>query len=67
VVKVSVTVVKDEYRDLSGRIMTLAIGISMLDCYIIDGDRNDLLPDFNAAKMGYKDTLYFITGEVGYA
>jgi hypothetical protein len=58
--------VKDEYRNLSGRIMTSAIGISILDCYTIDRDRKDLLPDFNGAKMGYKDTLYFRTGEVGY-
>ena len=67
IVKVSGTIVRYEYRNLSGRIMTSSIRTSKLDWYTIDGERNYLLPDFNPENMGYEDTLYFRTGEVRYA
>lgn len=67
IIKISGATIKYEYLNPSGKSMTTSVRISMLDWYTSDGERNDLLPDFNASNMGYEDTLYFRSGEVRYA
>ncbi|NRA13093.1 MAG: hypothetical protein HRT57_14180 [Crocinitomicaceae bacterium] len=67
IIKISGTVIKYEYKSTSGRTMKSSVRVSLLDWYTMDGERDDLLGDFNAVNLGYQDTLYFKSGEVRYA
>ena len=67
IIKISGTSIRYQYKNLSGKSMKASVRFSMLDWYTMDGERDDLLPDFNASNMGYMDTLYFRSGEVRYA
>ncbi len=67
IIKISNTTINYKYLNEIGREMTTSVRISMLDWYTMDGERDDLEPDFNASNLGYEDTLYLKNGEVRYA
>lgn len=64
ILKRSATSIKYEYRATSGKSMITSVRFSMLNWYTMNGERDNLLSDFNASNIGYEDKLYFRTGEI---
>ncbi len=64
IIRLTDTSIKYEYKATSGKSMITSVRFSMLNWYTMNGERDDLLPDFNASNMGYEDKLYFRTGEI---
>jgi len=56
--------IKYSYISATGRIMKTSARITMLEWYSIDGVRNSLEPEFNATNLGYRDTIYYKSGQI---
>lgn len=67
IVRISNTAIKYEYINDFGRKMKTSVRISMLEWYSMDGEKNELKPEFNAGNLGYQDTIYLKSGDVRYA
>ncbi|MFT6500938.1 MAG: hypothetical protein ACJASQ_001048 [Crocinitomicaceae bacterium] len=68
IIKITNSTVKYKYKNTpSGRVLTTSARIALLKSYTVDGERNNLEPAFNAANLGYHDTIYLKTGVVRFA